>query len=594
MSSSVRWIESTCWELAFYGLPNRVPWPEEADPAGAQIAPINLEALVEAIDRLGNDISEPWLGFQSATGLFQELSESLQGGELVRSNRLLDEIDRLHQGAPFVPFQRGNLARLEGKDDEAQVIFKSLVEKFPNTPPAWSSLGAIYAQKGDRGAAVSAFRKALELNGNDQLALEGLTRLRELVRLMRQDEDGKPNPKAVGYVDTATFTQMVLGQIDSLANEPDNLLGLADQLMRDGIVLEVAISALEKANEVRPKHGRTLLSLATGYRAANRNEDALLKVREFTEVEPQEATGFMHLAQACNTLGRHEEEREALAKVLELDSNFHAAIGVYFGLTNGEHDPAKEETVAKWSAETKSWMGHLIASSIARARGDNSAALRHADDAFALAPEKEEVLLHLSAVLGDQRELNRLATQIRPAVESRKYSARLDWNYSQTLHQLGLRDEAAGVLRRALAETNAPDEFKGMAVPTLEAWGGVLTGCGLPLELNQGANITRPILITLEDGDGGIVIGAGRQIPTEGTFPLKHKGTATIDIRLQQGESGGSTPPRDLGTFRAGGVDTSEAAKPIECNVAITPQGVLHFRAAQNGQRLPVGWVAPK
>jgi Tfp pilus assembly protein PilF len=101
-------------------------------------------------------------------------------------------------------------------------------------------------------------------------------------------------------------------------------------------------------------------------------------------------------------------------------------------------------------------MGHLIASSIARARGDNSTALRHADNAFAINPDSEEVLLHLSAVLGDQRELNRLATQIRPAVESRRYSARLDWNYSQTLHQLGLRDEAAGVLRRALSEKTHP------------------------------------------------------------------------------------------------------------------------------------------
>jgi tetratricopeptide (TPR) repeat protein len=594
MTASVRWIESTCWELAFYGLPNRIPWPEDADPASAQIAPLNLEALLEAIDRLGNDISEPWLGFQSATGLFQELSESLEGGELIRSHRLLDEIERLHSGSPFVQFQKGNLARLEGEEEKAFSIFQSLVEKFPGIPPAWSSLGAIQAQKGEREAAVRSFRKALEMNGNDQLALEGLTRLRELVRLMRQDEDGKPNPKAVGYVDTATFTQMVLGQIDSLAAEPEQLLALADQLMRDGIVLEVATTALEKANEVRPNHGRTLLSLATAYRAANRHEHALEKVREFTKVEANEATGFMHLAQACHTLGRHEEEREALAKVLELDCNFHAAIGVYFELSNGEHDPAKEETVAKWSSEHNSWMGHLIASSIARARGDNSTALRHADNAFAINPDSEEVLLHLSAVLGDQRELNRLATQIRPAVESRRYSARLDWNYSQTLHQLGLRDEAAGVLRRALSEKNAPDEFKSMAIPTLEAWGGVLTGCGLPIELNQGSNVTRPILITLEDGDGGIVIGAGRQLPVEGTFPLRHKGTATIDVQLQQGESGGATPPRDLGIFRAGGVDTSENAKSIECNFAITPQGVLHFRAAQNGQRLPVGWVAPK
>ena len=127
MTSSVRWIESTCWELAFYGLPNRIPWPEDADPGAAQIAPLNLEALLEAIDRLGNDISEPWLGFQSATGLFQELSESLEGGELIRSHRLLDEIERLHSGSPFVQFQKGNLARLEGEVTEQIRLGDALV-----------------------------------------------------------------------------------------------------------------------------------------------------------------------------------------------------------------------------------------------------------------------------------------------------------------------------------------------------------------------------------------------------------------------------------------------------------------------------------
>ncbi len=591
MSASVSWIESPSWELDFYGLPHTLPWPADADPTAVHAHPLNLEILLEAIDLLGDTAGEPWIGFRAATGLFQELSESLEEGEIVRSLRLLEEIDRLHPGSAFVQFQLGNLARLEGRDEEAVRLLTSAIEKAPSVAPIWSSLGTVYAQGGRRAEAAQAFRKALEINGDDQAALEGLVRLRELVRLMRQTEDGQPDPKSVGYVDLETFRLMIGGQIDDLASEPDQLLALADQLMRDGLLLDVIITALEKARDLRPDHAKTALMLGTAYRAAERHEDVLGAVLRFTELVPDEASGFMHLAQAYNALGDSEHEKIALGEALRCDPNFHAALGIYFELTQGEHDPAKEETLAQWSLAHGSWMGHLIASSIARTRGDSAAALRHADAAFTLAPEQEEVLLHLSAVLGEARELGRLTTQIRPAIESRRYSVRLDWNFAQTLYQHGFKDEASGVLRRALALENAPDEFKAMAAAMLENWAGLLTGCGVPLQLRQGTNLTRPVLISLPDGDGGIILGAGRPLPVEGTFPWKKIEAGVAEVNLQQGETGGALAPQPLGTFRVGNAD---ASGPIECHVSITAQGDLQFRAAQNGHRLPVAWRPPQ
>lgn len=591
MSASVQWIDSQSWELDFYGLPHHLPWPADADPAAADAHPLNLETLLEGIDRLGDAVSEPWLGFRAATSLFQDLSESLEEGEIVRSQRLLEEIERLHPGSPFVQFQLGNLARLEGRDQEAFEYLNAALKKAQNIGPIWASLGNLLAQTGNSGEAAQAFRKALELNGEDRTALEGLVRLRELVRLMRQTEDGQPDEKSVGYVDIATFRQMIAGQIEDLASEPDQLLALADQLMRDGLLLDIITTALEKALEVRPDHSRTIMMLATAYRAAQRHDDVLKMVQRYTELEPNEASGFMHLAQAYNAVGQPEQEKAALENVLKRDPNFHAAIGIYFELTQGEHDPAKEEALSNWAKQDGSWMGHLIASSISRTRGDTAAALRHADNALALAPEQEEVLLHLSAVLGEARELNRLTTQIRPAIESRKYSVRLDWNFAQTLFQHGFKDEAAGILRRALALENAPDEFKAMAAATLENWAGVLTGCGVPLQLREGGPLTRPILITLPDGDGGIVIAAGRSLPAEGTFPWKVPQDGVTQVHLQQGESGGAQAPLALGTFMVGNADTSA---PVECHLSVTAEGDVQFRAAQNGNRLPVAWRAPK
>ncbi len=594
MSASVVWIESPSWELDFYGLPHTLPWPAELAPESAHEHPLNLEVLLEAIDRLGDPASEPWVGFRSATGLFQDLSESLEEGEVVRSRRLLEEIERLHPDSPFVQFQLGNLARLEGQDVLGVELLTAAAKKAPNVAPILSSLGSALAQAGLPNEAVQAFRKALEINEKDQAALDGLTRLKALVRLMRQTPEGQPDPQSVGYVDLDTFSQMIIGQIDSIANEPEQLLALADQLMRDGLVLDVALLALEKAREVQPENARAQLMLATAYRASGKHEEALAAVLKFTQLEPTEATGFMHLAQAYNTVGDAVQEKAALQKVLECDPNFHAAIGIRFELAQGEHDPAKEEALAEWASQHGSWMGLLIASSIARTRGDAPSALRHADAAFAIAPQREEVLLHLSAVLGEAREINRLATQIRPAIESRQYSVRLDWNFAQTLFQHGFKDEASGILRRALSLPDAPEEFKTMAAATLENWAGVLTGCGVPLEMRKGSHLTKPILITLPDGDGGILIGAGRNLPANGTFPWKHFQDGVAEINLQQGETGGDTNPQPLGTFRVGNISSAEGAGPLECQLSVTDDGDIQFRAVQSGHRLPVGWRPPQ
>ena len=245
--------------------------------------------------------------------------------------------------------------------------------------------------------------------------------------------------------------------------------------------------------------------------------------------------------------------------------------------------------LANFGKERRSWMAYVLASAVARERGDHGAALRQAERAIELNPEGEEALLHYAAALGDAKELGKLAAVIKPAVESGKYSKRLDWNYAQVLRELGLTKDAVAVLRKAA--TDAPDDFKKMAATMIDAWGGMVSGCGVRLEVNSAGLLQRPILITLPDGDGGILLDLGAKLPAEGRFPWRATGAETF-VTLQQGHSG-AREPRPLGIFRIRGVNAADGPTTIECEVTALPDGAMHFRAGQGDRKLPVTWGPP-
>jgi hypothetical protein len=77
-------------------------------------------------------------------------------------------------------------------------------------------------------------------------------------------------------------------------------------------------------------------------------------------------------------------------------------------------------------------------------------------------------------------------------------------------------------------------------------------------------------------------------LPAEGKFTWRSSGARTF-VSLQQGESDGVRAPLKLGAFRI----RAEEGSPVECQIVALPDGMLHFRAVQNGRKLEVGW-APK
>jgi hypothetical protein len=237
-------------------------------------------------------------------------------------------------------------------------------------------------------------------------------------------------------------------------------------------------------------------------------------------------------------------------------------------------------------------MAYIMASILARRRGDTRAGVRWMERAVDIAPAQEEPLLQYAMALGEARDIAGLARAIKPKVDSGQFSKRLDWHYAHVLRQLGLHRDALSAIRRA-AEGEVPDDFRKACTTAIEAWTGVLTGTGVPLEIHPSGVLLRPVVVSLDEGDGGIVLPAGSQLPCEGAFTWRAT-SGESNLALQQGQTGSVREPQPLGIYKLRDIHASpERPTTVECHVTALPDGALHFRAGQSGRRLRVAWTPP-
>ena len=589
--STYTWIESPAWQLQFFGLPNRIPWPADAQKPNPEKGEFDMPSLVRGVEACVQSepaIVGPWRGFLDASEHFQEMTEALEDQEYARASELLTAIDKAHPGSPYGLFHQAYVHRQSGNDPEAVRLYAEAAQKAPGVPFIWNNLGAMLAENGERDKAVQAFTNAVNINEADTVALESLVQLKAAVKLLRDQKD----PNSGVYVPVAQFREMAAGQIEQIAANPDNLVGFAEQMLRDGVIPDVGVTALEKADALKPNDPRILAALGAGYRLTGAFDKSRATFEKFTQVRPSDPWGFFNIAQTYNASGDKAGERAALEKTLELDPNIQAALGIYFDLQN-DHGPEKEKILVEFADKRGAWMPLLLASSIARQRGDIPAAVVHSAKAFERNPNSEDILLQYSAMLGDSGDAATLDLVIQPAVSGGRFSKRLDWNYAQSLKQVGKTQQAIETLRRAQSG-EAPEDLKTAAATTIEFWSGLRAQSGEMLEVHRSGQLLRPVLLSIEDGEGGVLLNPRQPLPAAHKFAwrAKENGGTEARVRLQQGQAGLGSAPKPLGVFVVKNV-TPAADSPtnIDCRVEASPDGRLIFSAGQDGRMLPVEWA---
>jgi tetratricopeptide (TPR) repeat protein len=482
------------------------------------------------------------------------------------------------------------VARQDGRFDEAIAHYEEAVRKTANIGVVWLHLGTLLAQEGRRDEAVKALNNAVRCNPQDTNALEALAGLRAAVKLMRDPKD----PKSAMYVSVPQFQQMAADQLKQIRDNHQALLEFAEFQLRNGLAPQLGLQALERAAELQPQDPRTIASLSNGYRVTGQHDKARALAEKLADAHGEQPQAWLHLAQIFSAASDREGEHRALRKLLELDPNAQPALAILYGLNDGPA-PEKEQKLAEYGAEKKTPMAYLLASGSARDRGDIPAAVEYAAKAYELAPEHEEVLLHYGAMLGDAKDAGRLFSHIEPAVQSGKYSKRLNWNFAQALKQLGRVNEAVQALIDAASGEDVPKDFQQAAATTIDFWTGRLAQSEVPLSLSKSGAIARPVVLSLDGEDGALLLPAGQPLPAEKNFPWRVRLDAEGEtkIALQQGQSGGKIDPILLGTFAVKVPPVTGGAHSIQCLVGAGPEGQILFKAVQGNKELPVRWIAP-
>jgi predicted O-linked N-acetylglucosamine transferase (SPINDLY family) len=187
-----------------------------------------------------------------------------------------------------------------GRVDEAERVYRQVLDEHPDQADAWHLLGLLTAQRGNREGARQLIRRAIELDPSADLYHVNLGSISgacgdnaEAAACLRRAIDLNPKTPPAVYVE--------LGQALSALGETD-----------------AAIKAFDWAVKQEPTP-RSLVLLGELLQRAGRQQEALQRLREAIQMAPDLAEAHGALGVAMQREGRLEEAEACYRKAIALD-----------------------------------------------------------------------------------------------------------------------------------------------------------------------------------------------------------------------------------------------------------------------------------
>ncbi len=224
--------------------------------------------------------------------------------------------------------------------DQAETLYKKLLQAQPKHFDALQLLGLIALQRRDSATAVELLRKALKLNpghadahSNLGNALRNLGQLDAAVSSYRRALAIRPDHADVhcnlgnAFADQGRFDEAEASYRRALALRPDHAdahsnLGKA---LADQGRLDEAEASYRRALALRPDHADAHSNLGNTLKDLGRPEEAVASCCRALEISPAHVAAHNNLGNALRDLGRPEDAAACYRRVLTIAPDYAAA-----------------------------------------------------------------------------------------------------------------------------------------------------------------------------------------------------------------------------------------------------------------------------
>lgn len=352
--------------------------------------------------------------------------------------------------------QQGVAAHKKGQVEEAERLYKAILNSQPAQPDANHNLGVLLVSINKTDAALPLFKVAVETNSKvDQFWLSYIDALIKA----KQGENAKQvleqakNQGVVEYKLDILKTQLnslnTTGNVYS-ANPPQKLLSRLLEHYQSGRLGDAEILALSITRDF-PNDNFSWMILAAVFKAIGRNTEALNANQTAVELSPQDAEAHSNLGVTLQELGRLNEAEVSLRQAIVLRPNYPEA---HNNLGNALKEQGRlDEAEASYRQAIVLNPGYANAHSNLGATLQELSRLDEAEasyiQAIALRPNYAEAYSNLGVTLQELGRLEEAEESLKHAITLKPDFALAHYGLTKVLYNMSYKDSALESIKKA-------------------------------------------------------------------------------------------------------------------------------------------------
>jgi len=352
--------------------------------------------------------------------------------------------------------QQGVAAHKKGQVEEAERLYKAILNSQPAQPDANHNLGVLLVSINKTEAALPLFKVAVETNSKvDQFWLsyiDALIKAKQVENAKQVLEQAKNQGVAGDKLDilkTQLNSLNTTGNVYS-ANPPQKLLSRLLEHYQSGRLGDAEILALSITRDF-PNHNFSWMILAAVFKAIGRNTEALNANQTAVELSPQDAEAHSNLGVTLQELGRLNEAEVSLRQAIVLKPNYPEA---HNNLGNALKEQGRlDEAEASYRQAIVLKPGYANAHSNLGATLQELGRLDEAEasyiQAIALKPNYAEAYSNLGVTLQELGRLEEAEESLKHAITLKPDFALAHYGLTKVLYNMSYKDSALESIKKA-------------------------------------------------------------------------------------------------------------------------------------------------